>query len=295
MANHVYPLGYSTPGAQERIEELLEKKTLIIDTRLKPWSHNVFWRKEELENVYGERYKWAGAYLGNENYKGGQIKLVNPEMGIRGLTRYLNEQHDLILLCQCKTFSACHVSTICNLLIQAMPQVTVVQYNGNAPLQQYSNTVSLFDGNTALPDYSNAVLPSHCQEWRYSVSDVAFSDVGKAPVPDEYKTLYDEYCAEIDILPVETPMWRSATPEYKNVLLEKSRHKAYTRSLLCSGDEKAMRAALEAMLNQLDRYYESQQQKEHVEECRKNLLKARQEGRKWTRVRGSQNRRVLGA
>ncbi len=152
----------------------------------------------------------------------------------------------------------------------------------------------LFDVPRTTPDQvvmSNQMI----QEWRYSVSDVVFQDVGDIPVPDEYQALFDEYCAEIDILPVETPMWRSATPEYKNVLLEKSRHKAYTRSLLCSGNQKAMRAAEEAMLNQLDRYYESQQQKEHVEECRKNLLKARQEGRKWTRVRDSQNRRVLGA
>jgi len=141
---------------------------------------------------------------------------------------------------------------------------------------------TIFETANAAP-VQPVVSSASIREWRYSVSEVAFEDVGDIPVPTEYRALYDEYCEEIELLPVSTPMWRSATPEYKNVLLEKHRHKAYTRSLLCSGDAKAMRAAEEAMLNQLDRYYESQQQKEHVEECRKNLVKARQEGRKWTK------------
>lgn len=120
------------------------------------------------------------------------------------------------------------------------------------------------------------------KEYRYSVSDVIFEDVGDTPIPDEYQRLYAEYCAEIDILPVQTPMWRSATPEYKNVMLEKHRHKAYTKSLLCSGDAKAMRAAEEAMLNQLGRHYESYQQEKLFKECRKNLEKLRKENKGWT-------------
>lgn len=120
------------------------------------------------------------------------------------------------------------------------------------------------------------------KEYRYSVSDVIFEDVGDAPIPNGYQRLYAEYCDEIDILPVQTPMWRSATPEYKNVLLEKQRHKAYTKALLCSGDAKAIRAAEEAMLNQLGRYYESYQQEKLFKECRKNLEKLRKENKKWT-------------
>ncbi len=126
------------------------------------------------------------------------------------------------------------------------------------------------------------MITKRITEYRYSVSDVVFDDVGDTPIPNEYQRLYTEYCAEIDILPVQTPMWRSATPEYKNVLLEKQRHKAYTKSLLCSGDAKAMRAAEEAMLNQLGRHYESYQQEKLFKECRKNLEKLRKENKKWT-------------
>ena len=240
MANHVYPLGYSTPGAQERIEELLEKKTLIIDTRLKPWSHNVFWRKEELENVYGGRYRWAGKVLGNENYQGGPIKLVDPDTGIRGLTRYLNEGYDLILMCQCKTFSSCHLHTICNLLKESMPDVEVVRFEQEEMQQQ------LFDVPRTAPEQVE-MSTSSIQEWCYSVSDVIFEDVGDAPVPDEYQALYDEYCAEVDWLPVQTPLWCALECHHGVYTLEKSKHKAYTKSLLCSGDEKQIEAALEAM------------------------------------------------
>ena len=122
-------------------------------------------------------------------------------------------------------------------------------------------------------------------EYRYSVSDVVFEDVGNTPIPDEHQQLYKEYCDEIDILPVFTPMWRCATPEFKNVILEKHRHKAYTRSLLCSGDIKKIKAAEEAMLNQLGRYYESYQQEKLFKECRKNLEKLRKENKKWTTSR----------
>lgn len=274
--NTVFPLGYSTPGAQERIEELLSSQnTLLIDTRIKPYSWNELWRKEALEQKYGNKYRWAGKVLGNKALGTGRIEIADIDTGIRGLVRYLHEGYDLILLCQCKEYDKCHVSHIVRHL-REMPDVEVVRFEQEEMQQQ------LFDVPRTAPEQVE-MSTSSIQEWRYSVSDVIFQDVGDMLVPPEHQALFDEYCAEIDILPVETPMWRSATPEYKNVLLEKSRHKAYTRSLLCSGDSKAMRAAQEAMLNQLDRYYESQQQKEHVEECRKNLLKARQEGRKWTK------------
>lgn len=126
-----------------------------------------------------------------------------------------------------------------------------------------------------------AIYAATIKEYRYSVTDVIFNDVGNINVPREYQKLYAEYCAEIDILPVSTPMWRSATPEYKNCLLSKARHKAYTKSLLCSGDEKRIKVAEEAMLYQLDRYYESYQQEKLFRESRANLEKKRKEDRRW--------------
>lgn len=124
----VYPIGYSAPGAQERIDELLSfPQTLLIDTRIKPYSWNERWRKEALEQKYGDCYRWAGKYLGNENYQGGPIKLADPDKGIAGLMKYLSEQQDLVLLCQCQAYEKCHVSHIVTLLLEKLPEVEVVK------------------------------------------------------------------------------------------------------------------------------------------------------------------------
>jgi hypothetical protein len=105
-----------------------DSKTLLIDTRYTPWSRNTpEWRKESLQAKYGERYRFAGKFLGNVNYSnGGPIRLANPVTGIKGLTQYLNEGHDIIILCGCPEFELCHRKVIVDLLKGAMPDVEVV-------------------------------------------------------------------------------------------------------------------------------------------------------------------------
>jgi hypothetical protein len=113
----VYPIGYSALGAQERIDALLqEPKTLLIDTRIKPWSWNEIWRKEELEQKYGEKYRWAGRYLGNLGKDDGYIEIADPIVGIKGLIKYLSDGYELILLCKCREYKNCHRSEIVRLL-----------------------------------------------------------------------------------------------------------------------------------------------------------------------------------
>jgi len=113
MVYRIYPVGYSTPGARERIDELLEgSKTLLIDTRITPWSWNDDWKRQALETRYGEKYRYAGKYLGNTAKDIGLIRIADIDTGIRGLEYYFYRGYDLILLCQCKKFDKCHVSTI---------------------------------------------------------------------------------------------------------------------------------------------------------------------------------------
>jgi hypothetical protein len=82
----------------------------------------------------------------------------------------------------------------------------------------------------------------------YSITDVVFEDAGDREVPREYLPLFNEYCAEVEWLPVATPLWCSIESNYTTTcLLEKGKHKAYTRSLLCSGDSGKIEAAIEAM------------------------------------------------
>jgi hypothetical protein len=116
----VYPIGYSTPRARERIDELLQTKTLLIDTRITPWSWDEQWRKEALEDRYGDKYKFAGKYLGNLEKDSGLIRIADLDTGILGLMRYFDQGYDLILLCQCKIYDKCHVSHIVDRLLQLL-------------------------------------------------------------------------------------------------------------------------------------------------------------------------------
>jgi len=124
----VYPVGYSTLGSQEYIEGLMSsRQTLLIDTRISPKSWNAEWCKDALQAKYGDRYRWAGRYLGNTALGTGRIEIANPAVGIKGLITYLNEGHDLILLCQCRQFLNCHMSQIVSLLQGKMPTIEIVQ------------------------------------------------------------------------------------------------------------------------------------------------------------------------
>ena len=123
----VYPIGYSMDGARQYIEQLMaQPQMLLIDTRFSPKSRYAEWREGALRAKYGARYRWAGAYLGNVNFQGGPIQLVDPEEGLRGLRMYLNEGHDLILLCQCSSYHTCHRKAIVDLLVERT-SVEVVQ------------------------------------------------------------------------------------------------------------------------------------------------------------------------
>ncbi|HEY4387798.1 MAG TPA: hypothetical protein VGN34_25390 [Ktedonobacteraceae bacterium] len=136
MTNTVYPIGYSAAGAEQRIAELMEQTNmLLIDTRLKPYSWREAWRKEALQAKWNERYRWAGRVLGNSNYRGGPIEIVDPATGIRGLQMYLDEGHDLILLCECATWDHCHRKVIVEKLLEARTDVRVVLPEASAQVE----------------------------------------------------------------------------------------------------------------------------------------------------------------
>lgn len=123
----VYLCGYSRDGAL--VHHLMARNTrmLLIDTRMSPRSRLPEWNQSALHTHYGNRYRWAGLYLGNRNYAtGGPITLADPAVGIAGLLLYLQEGHPLILLCGCYDFTRCRVRVIVSLLQQARPTVLAV-------------------------------------------------------------------------------------------------------------------------------------------------------------------------
>lgn len=123
----VYPCGYSIHS--HLIERLMcdIPNLLLIDTRAVPHSRIAGWSQSALEQRFGNRYRWAGKFLGNVNYaSAGPIRLANPVTGIAGLVRYLQEGYDLILLCGCREYEQCHRRVIVDLLCQQLPTVNII-------------------------------------------------------------------------------------------------------------------------------------------------------------------------
>jgi len=125
----VYPVGYEQLGARERVAELMKnEKTLLIDTRITPYSWRVDFREQELRRLYGKQYHPAGKYLGNPAKGTGLLRVANPVVGIQGLVQYLNEGYDLVLLCKCCAFEECHMSLIVEMLLKVRQDVEVVRF-----------------------------------------------------------------------------------------------------------------------------------------------------------------------
>jgi hypothetical protein len=121
----VYPVGYSLYGSESYVERLMSNpQTRLIDTRLVPYSWRPDWREDRLQAKYGERYRQGGKYLGNLNYKQRwPIRIADLTTGLAGLIQYLNEGHDLILLCECPAYDDCHRKVIIEQLKQVLPEV----------------------------------------------------------------------------------------------------------------------------------------------------------------------------
>ncbi len=124
----VYPVGYSLYGSEDYVKRLMDSPHMrLIDIRLMPYSWRPDWQADVLQARYGERYRQAGKYLGNLNYRNRwPIHIADLSTGIAGLIQYLNEGCDLILLCQCAAYDDCHRKVIVEQLKQVEPRVEIV-------------------------------------------------------------------------------------------------------------------------------------------------------------------------
>jgi hypothetical protein len=123
----LYPCGYSAHS--EQIRRLMDEQPglLLIDARYTAWSAWVEWRQDALSHLYGARYVGAGRVLGNVNHDraSSPIALANAEAGIHVLRSWL-EQTDVLLLCGCAQYEACHLKVIVGLLLAEVPEVEVI-------------------------------------------------------------------------------------------------------------------------------------------------------------------------
>lgn len=169
----VYAIGYEQDPSGTRIAALLnENPTMqLIDCRFNPHSWRETWCKTTLMEQWGERYHWAGAYLGNAKHPSNQmfpglveIELINPRVGMRGLCSYLREGCDLILLCKCLEYRYCHLHEVVRLLSAAMPEVEVVL----AEQPSYEPQYQFPSGSKVYVDLRGKRIPAIVLESRWS-------------------------------------------------------------------------------------------------------------------------------
>src|SRR5688572_22036668 len=78
----IFTFGYSGRDPSELMQDQAQLDALVVDVRYRPFSKDPRWTKENLKELLGENYRWIGKF-GNTNYKGSEIRLDDPEMGLK--------------------------------------------------------------------------------------------------------------------------------------------------------------------------------------------------------------------
>lgn len=105
----IYTMGYGTKGWTPFVLKIkaIGLHARIVDIRFKPSSRNAAWRQRALRNSLGGYYIHIKGF-GNENFRGGAIKLHNPDVGLEVIKQILDAQYAAILMCVCKNLETCH-------------------------------------------------------------------------------------------------------------------------------------------------------------------------------------------
>lgn len=117
-------IGYTEPGAQERIDAFLgqSERHILCDIRFRPYSR---WRPAfnhgALRERHGEQYALF-LDLGNVNYQDphGDIVLNNPDTGVRDILNLLESGRSVMLMCACKDYERCHRKVVYELVRGAL-------------------------------------------------------------------------------------------------------------------------------------------------------------------------------
>ena len=128
LSHTVYTLGYRTPGAMEKVEELVQQGAMLLDIRMKPRSRSYWrWNRKQLQTRFGVQYYDHLELLGNVNYQfpDRPMQLQDTTNGILWLLVYL-QRRDVIVLCGCPDPTRCHRSLVCALLHLLLPMLSIV-------------------------------------------------------------------------------------------------------------------------------------------------------------------------
>lgn len=127
MRVEIYTWGYQ--GRQvAALEEIVRREEidLVVDVRGNPYSRRPGWRKEQLEEVFDDRYRWIG-WLGNENYRdGGPPRLRDPHRGMEELVGVIDGgARRVLLLCYERDWLKCHRRMVVEMAQERLSDVQV--------------------------------------------------------------------------------------------------------------------------------------------------------------------------
>jgi hypothetical protein len=103
----LYTLGYIGWRLQDLQATLETTQAALCDIRYQPYSRNPAFRKAPLQALLGARYVHAQA-LGNRNYQGGPVDIVDYPTGLRTIAALLDQWGAAILMCACAEVEECH-------------------------------------------------------------------------------------------------------------------------------------------------------------------------------------------
>jgi uncharacterized protein (DUF488 family) len=107
MDRQLYTLGYHSWTLRDVIETVAMHQAILLDIRYSPMSWQPQWSRKSLLAALGEHYLHVPA-LGNRNYRGGEIEIVNYEAGRELVREQLCIGRNVILMCVCADLSTCH-------------------------------------------------------------------------------------------------------------------------------------------------------------------------------------------
>lgn len=105
--NTLYTLGYAGWTLEQVKQKVEELGAWLVDIRFSPTSRLPQWRANTLYHVLGPQQYFHLKALGNPNYKGGPIELLDPESGLLQVQSMM-ESRSVILMCACKNVHTCH-------------------------------------------------------------------------------------------------------------------------------------------------------------------------------------------
>jgi uncharacterized protein (DUF488 family) len=107
MDRQLYTLGYHGWTLRKVVEMVAMHQAILMDIRYSPMSWQQQWTRKSLLAVLGEHYLHVPA-LGNRNYRGGEIEIVEYEAGRELVCEQLSTGRNVMLMCVCRDVATCH-------------------------------------------------------------------------------------------------------------------------------------------------------------------------------------------